>query len=92
MGELRLTLFELHGDLAIGPKSFGVDDEESAGSTDRSTDGSAASTADTGGSGIALLVGLVFLAVIGLAVKRQLGDSGEATVEQPVELAESDEL
>jgi hypothetical protein len=89
----RITILELHGDLTIGPKSFGFDAEDDPTTADRSPTGSESTTdGGSGGAGIALLVGLVFLAILGLAVKRRRGDASEAAVEQPVELAESDEL
>lgn len=94
MGQFRLTILELHGDLNVGPKSLGFDSEETEEPRDErsTTDRDSTTDEETGTAGIALLVGVVFLALLGLAVKRRQDDADEATVEQPVELAESDEL
>jgi hypothetical protein len=97
MGSTRLTLLELHGDIKIGPKSlgFGSEGESSApesDSSERSRPESEAAEESGGPAGVALLVGLVFLGILGLAVRNRLGGDSGAALETPVELAESDDL
>lgn len=87
----RLTIFELHthGDVQFGPASLESALETAA--TDNTTDTTASSDDDDGGSGnkgIALLIGLAALVALAAVIKYTRGGDEQ----EPVELAESDDL
>jgi len=93
MGGIRLTLLELHGDIKLGSTSLGIGSEdESTTGTGASVERAASEDESSATSGIGVLVGLTFLTILGLAVRKRFSGDSDELLEQPVELAESDDI
>ena len=87
---MEITLFELHfdGDTSFGP-TFGGDDEAEAleeadtgDEVDIDWEDGSESSGLPGPNPVAILVGLVVLALVAFGVKRALGGSAEAEADE----------